>query len=599
MSNPSTRPEAPAAVEVPPLNLATLQQQLHGLLHHEQLLEQQRLSLLRLLLALTNGAGAAFISFDAEQQAQLGLRILSQQALTWHEQLEQLLLSEASNAQQQQQLQLKALDAQQQRWVLTTPLQLSRGVECVSLVLRTGQQPLELFAIVLQLLAGYTPLLHAEQSHWQWLLNLQLRLLQSGDLTQAGQVLCEQLQQQFQCQRVLFGLQRGHHCRLQAGSELANIQRQADLVQAVEALMDVTRQVGEVLSSQSLDRHPAIQKVLNLSNAQTVLSVPLAVNEKAANYVLVLWWAPPHHSSTELLPFIAPSLAITLQACQQQQLSGWARLRQRWQRLGQTWQRLFWLAVPFVLIAVLLVPVPHRLEGQVTLQPSVRRFVTAPFAGILKHTVHEAGDVVSAGTVLAVMDAQEIEWTLKGLEAERNRLRKQKDASAAARDTAAAQVAQLEIERVEAQIALQNYRAANLEIKSPIDGIVLTGDLKRVEGSPLNAGQSLFEIAPLSDMVSEIALPATVIPYVQLSLPLEFNLNAYPYETWALTVERIHPRAEVRDGATVFIAEASLSNPEDRLRPGMKGKGYVIAEQRALGWVLFHQVWEQVWRWLR
>lgn len=599
MSNPITDAEIPATVEVASLNLATLQQQLHGLLHHDQLLEQQRLSLLRLLLALTNGAGAAFISFDAQQQAQLGVRILSQQALTWHAQLEHVLLSEASNAQQQQQLQLKALDPQQRYWVLTTPLQLPRGIECVSLVLRTGQQPLELFAIVLQLLAGYTPLLHAEQTHWQWLLNLQLRLLQSTDLTQAGQVLCEQLQQQFQCQRVLFGLQRGHHCRLLAGSELANIQRQADLVQAVEALMDVTRQAGEMLSSQGLERSPAVQKVLNLSNAQTVLSLPLTVNKTAINYVLVLWWLPPNHANTALLPFIAPSLAITLQACQQQELSGWARLRHRWQHLERTWQRVFWLSLPLLLIAVLLIPVQHRLTGQVTLQPSVRRFVTAPFAGILKQTIHEAGDVVSAGTVLAVMDAQEIQWTLTGLEAERNRLRKQKDASAAARETAAVQIAQLEIERVEAQIALQNYRVANLEIKSPIDGMVLTGDLKRVEGSPLNAGQSLFEIAPLNDMISEIALPTTAIPYVQLGLPLTFSLNAYPYETWTLTLERIHPRAEVREGATVFIAEASLSNAEGRLRPGMKGKGHVIAAQRALGWVLFHQVWEDVWRWLR
>ena len=67
----------------------------------------------------------------------------------------------------------------------------------------------------------------------------------------------------------------------------------------------------------------------------------------------------------------------------------------------------------------------------------------------------------------------------------------------AAGKTAAAQIDQLEIQRQEVKRQLLERRLANLEIKSPIDGIVVAGDLQRSEGVPVNVGQVLYEVAPL------------------------------------------------------------------------------------------------------
>lgn len=577
------------------MNLFTLTQQVQNLLVLEQGFEAQQLELLRLLLGLSNGAGAAFIEWTAATAPQLGVRIIAQQAFTWHSDLNALLLQCATEANAQQQLQLQPLDAARQRWLLITPVARTDGLNsCLALLLRTGNQPLELFATVLQLLAAYAPLLSNQTTFTHWLLNLQLALLQSINLKQSYQQLCDELQQYFQCQRVLLGQQRGFHYRLQAGSELADIQRQADLVHAVEALMDMTAQHGPVCHQATA--LPALQKVQVLSGAQAVVSVSLPLAE-GGEIALVLWWTTATTLPLASLEAMRMPLAITLAAKQRPTFG--QRLKQGWQRLGGRGRRFAWLSGLLLFGVVLWWPVPHTMTGQATLQPSVRRFVTAPFAGILAETLHTPGDVVAEGTVLAMMDGQEIEWTLTGLLAERNRLQKQKDVSAAARETAAAQIAQLEIERVMAQIALQEYRAANLAIKSPIAGILLSGDLKRVQGSPLSAGQSLFEIAPLQTMVVEVAVAAVDIPYLATDLPLMVRLNAYPYDTWPLIVERIQPRAVVQEGKTVFIVESHLANADNRLRPGMKGTGEIVGENRALVWVLFHRVWEDIIRWLR
>jgi len=251
------------------------------------------------------------------------------------------------------------------------------------------------------------------------------------------------------------------------------------------------------------------------------------------------------------------------------------------------------------IVGILSIPFPHTLSGKVVIEPSIRRFVSAQFNGLLKHTVREAGDKVSAGEVLARLDEKEIEWMLSGLTADRNRAKKQKDINAAKKDRAGVQMAQLEIERLDAKIALLEYQANNLEIKSPIDGIVIRGDLKRVEGSPVSKGQTLFEIAPLESMRVELALVAEDMIYVRPEMPMTIQLEAYPFEEWFLDIDNIHPRSTVKDGDSVFIIEADLENPDGKLRPGMEGEGEITADKHPLGWVLFHKVWEKIILWWR
>jgi multidrug resistance efflux pump len=65
-----------------------------------------------------------------------------------------------------------------------------------------------------------------------------------------------------------------------------------------------------------------------------------------------------------------------------------------------------------------------------------------------------------------------------------------------------------------------------LDIKSPIDGVVISGDLKRAEGAPVAIGQTLYEIAPLDRMVAEVAIPDDEISRVRLAQSVTINLDA-------------------------------------------------------------------------
>ena len=59
---------------------------------------------------------------------------------------------------------------------------------------------------------------------------------------------------------------------------------------------------------------------------------------------------------------------------------------------------------------------------------------------------------------------------------------------------AEAQQANLEMKRLDMKRQLLAERQQHLQIRSPISGTVVSGDIEKSEGAPLAIGQNLFEI---------------------------------------------------------------------------------------------------------
>ena len=131
-------------------------------------------------------------------------------------------------------------------------------------------------------------------------------------------------------------------------------------------------------------------------------------------------------------------------------------------------------------------------------------------------------------------------------------------------------------------------------ITADLAGVVLKGDLDDAVGAPVKVGQTLFEIAPLSPIKLELAIPETDLPSVEIGMVVHAQLDGYRGEAISGKVSKIHPRAEIRDSKNVFIAEVEFENPDDALRPGMSGVARVKSAIRPLGWIWFHKAWHRV-----
>lgn len=331
----------------------------------------------------------------------------------------------------------------------------------------------------------------------------------------------------------------------------------------------------------------AIQAKLNDSNNQPFASLLFAISDSQAQDQYFIRFIQ------SICNQLGNQLALVDQAKRSpfQLLRDWI-IRQK----DRKWSRIAAITT-VVLMLTMAIPLPYRVNCDCQVHPVKRRFVAAPFDGILDKSLVQNGDVVSAGQLLAQMDGRRLRMERASLTAERQGQKKTRDSALAKGSIAESQIALKEIERIDSEIGLINTRLENLGVRSPIAGIIVSGDLEKAEGAPLEIGQQLFEVGPLEQMLIELHIPETEIKYVRPEMHVKVRLSAFPFRTWKGTIKRIHSRAEVLDDENVFVAEVSIENPDLKLRPGMKGQAKIISDIHPIGWNWFHRSWDSVRRW--
>jgi RND family efflux transporter MFP subunit len=331
-----------------------------------------------------------------------------------------------------------------------------------------------------------------------------------------------------------------------------------------------------VLTFPLLDEHSHLQGVLVLTGTTELLDPP---------------------DGFQFLRAASTPLASCLRTLQRTERPHWQRRLDKWvAQLSSAKGR--WLMLGAVAAAgVLAIPLPYNVQCDCELQPVTRRYVAAPFEGRLEKCLVEPGDVVTAGQLLARLDGREIQWELEGVQADQHRAQKERDGHLASGKYGEAELSRLEAERLRLKTELLQHRGTRLEITSPIEGIIVSGDLRRTEGAPVQVGQSLFEVAPLDAMTIEVRIPEREIAYVQPGQTVDVTLDAFPGRHWPATFAEVHPRAQVHEGEQVFLAEIDVPNEHELLRPGMRGQARIRTASRPLGWNLFHHAWEKLAMW--
>ncbi len=495
--------------------------------------------------------------------------------------------------------------------IIATPVTVPRlPPGAVAFVLPAETQSLESMTAVLQLVAAHVTLwsvlqdslrAEAETQTFAAVLELVGKLENARDLRHACFTAVSELEQHLGGQRTAIGLRHGHkqRCRLQAVSRTARFDKHSEFVRGIEAALDeaLMRDALTVWPAASeSERHStrAHQRLCSLADCTAIITAPLRDEQGEAVGALLVLGTHELVERPETLPFLRAcetpvgSCLRLLRRAQRGPLARWTHTV--WSR-RKSWRVRAALAACVLLAAVLAIPMPYKVGCDCKLQPVTRRFVAAPYDATLEKSLVAPGDLVAQDQVLARLDGRESRWELAGLTADYNRAGKQRDAAMAVHNVANAQQAKLDMERLELKIRLLEHRATNLEIKSPLNGIVVSGDLEKAEGAPLSIGQTLFEIAPLDQMIVEIAVPEDDVAYVKAGDEVVVRLDAYPEQRWTGTVAKIHPRAEIRDEQNVFVAELTFKNQNSLLRPGMNGHAKITGPRRPLAWNLFHKPW--------
>lgn len=262
-----------------------------------------------------------------------------------------------------------------------------------------------------------------------------------------------------------------------------------------------------------------------------------------------------------------------------------------WSMIGSR-KKIIWALLG--ILAVGFIPFPHKIKCKVACEPQTRRFISSPFNAKLLDCTAKPGDAVQEGELLATLDGSDFRSEIAGLRAQLAQSGQRRTSAIATGDASTAELERLETQQVEEKLKIFQQRLQRLEIRSPVTGQIVAGNLERSKGSTLKTGQNLFEVAPVANMLAEIAIPEEQLSYVKAGMNVRLTLDSHAGASLHTELQSIHPRNEVKDSVSVYIAEAPLDNSAQELRPGMTGYARIHAGYQPIGWLLFHRPCEKV-----
>ncbi len=430
--------------------------------------------------------------------------------------------------------------------------------------------------------------------------------LREGKLQQVLFNIANHLARELNCSRVAIGLAKGMSVKVKALSDAAWIEKNAIAVKRYgEAMDEAVDQRAPVIyvhaerdSADSPGPTPAAhQRLAEESGAAAIVSIPLLLGERCIGALSFERTQEDGFNASELawIEAFAGLLPAIIDHKRRADRNYLLHLlddtRALLERLFGP-RHLIWKFSTAVILALVLTlsvtEIDYRVSAKTVIEGEVLRSAVAPFEGYLAASHVRAGDTVQAGQVLCELDERDLKIEQEKWRSERAQADKKLREAMSQREFSAVQISTAQLRQAEAQLALATERITRSKILAPFDGIVVSGDLSQLIGSPVEQGQKLFEIAPLASYRVILQVDEREIRNIDVGQPGQLVISGIAGEPTAFDVIKITPVATAEEGSNFFRVEARLHSAPARLRPGMEGVGKIRVGRRGLWWVLTH-----------
>ncbi len=256
-------------------------------------------------------------------------------------------------------------------------------------------------------------------------------------------------------------------------------------------------------------------------------------------------------------------------------------------------------AAACLLLVLALATGDFRITAKATLEGRVQRAIVAGVEGYIAEANARAGDVVRKGQLLGRLDDRDLTLERAKWAGRRDQFQREYREALATHDRVEGRILSARLSQATAQLRLLDENLTRLQLVAPFDGIVVSGDLSQLLGSPVEKGELLFQVAPLDGYRTILEVDERDIAYVKVGQSVELGLSALPRESLSLKVERVTPVATAEDGRNFFRVEASLEHPTTSLRPGMEGVAKIEVDRRRILWIATRRLidWFYLWTW--
>ena len=427
--------------------------------------------------------------------------------------------------------------------------------------------------------------------------------------------LVTELAAHFSCQRVSLGLRAGKHTEVQVLSHSAHFEHRSNLIRNIALAMDeavdqdrviVISPQGEATSAITLAHKELAGQVGNVS----ICTVPFTDKGEVIG-ALSLERDSGMPFDTASVRQIEQILAFLAHVMVLKRRDERALLVKLLHSLSDTGARVLgpgnmrlklWVLASLALAGFFLVAEgTWRLTAEAVIEGSVQRTVAAPIDGYISEANFRAGDVVKQGDELGALDDRDLRLErLKWSTLRQQLLRESREAMAES-DLAEVNIISARIEQADAELALLDEQLARVRLISPLDGIIIQGDLSQMLGTPVARGDVLFKVAPLDDYRIVLKLDEKDIAPVVPGQTGYLVLASMPEKNFKLEIRKITALSTAQEGGNHFRVEAGLVDAPLALRPGMEGIGKIEIGERNLLWIwtrdLVNWLRLQTWTW--
>jgi len=418
-----------------------------------------------------------------------------------------------------------------------------------------------------------------------------------------------------ECTRVSIGITDAGSTSVVAISNTARFEKRTNLVRSVAAAMDEAIAQDQSIalpaaSTSSLVLTRANERHQSEFGAGEVYTIPFS-NENAIVGAVVVernQEQPLNREDVALVETIISIVGPILHTKRHAQLPLDKRLGvavrdllRRYSEPGHTTLKSVTASALIVLLAILFIPVNYAVTADANLLGEVQRAIIAPYDGYVAEAPLRAGDTVAATTLMAQLDDRDLRLELAKWRGEEAEALKSRQEAIAQHDRAKVAVLGAQIDQARASRALAEEKLSRAQVRAPIAGIVVSGDLSQSLGAPVKRGDVLFEVAPLDEYRIVLEVDDADIANIEPGQTGNLALSSLPHDTMPFSVSRIVPTATAEDGRNFFAVEARLDRKIPELRPGMIGIGKVSVGDRSLLWIWTHRLSTKVrlllWKW--
>lgn len=415
----------------------------------------------------------------------------------------------------------------------------------------------------------------------------------------AATEVANELSQRFECLRVSFGFLRYGRMRVEAMSNSSRIQHNTRLVGSIRDAMTEAIDQQHTIVYPPPDDAPILvtrfhEHLTTEVHGQAFCTIPLVKNAKPIG-ALVLERAPDQPFEVETVTQceqIAMLLGPVLQTRRSDERPLVVKVldsaRRTLVKLLGPHHLALKLATSLIvsfLVFLSLAQADFRISSDAALEAGVSRAVFAPQQGYIASADVRAGDLVREGQLLASLDNSDLLQQRRKWRSQRGQLLKEYRKALAHGERAEVAILDAKRSQSEAQLELVEQQLERIHLVAPFSGLVVNGDLSQALGSPVERGETLFEVAPMDDYRVVMKVDDRDIGFIETGQRGKLKLSGIPDRQVEITIDRLTPVATSEAGRNYFRVEAHMKSHSDLMRPGMVGITKIEVGRENLLWI--------------